>query len=111
MTPNSSTYAVVSLDGRPRCWSCGSGTPRIDGKYCCPRCELNGRRMFWADPTPEQISERAAQIRSTWPPGEEMKRRIGTSYDGWAANGWQPPHMTVDTILAATQDRAAHRAD
>jgi hypothetical protein len=111
MISNSSAYAVVSLDGRPRCWSCGTGVPTIEGKFCSLRCQLNGRAMLWRDPTPEQISERAAEIRSTWPPGEELRRRIGVTHDELATMGWRPPRLALETIMAAGKDRAAHEAE
>lgn len=44
------------------------------------------------DPTPEEIAERAAEIRAEWPEGEEERRLVGNV----AAPRWTIPAFTFD---------------
>lgn len=45
-----------------------------------------------ADPTPEEIAERCAEIRAEWPAGEEDRRFVGSV----AAPKWTIPAFTFD---------------
>jgi len=38
---------------------------------------MRKRRQTVPDPTPEEIAERAAEVRATWTENEEAKRRTG----------------------------------
>jgi hypothetical protein len=67
--------------------------------------------MLWADPSPEQIRQRAEQIRNQWPPGEEMKRRSGLNLEERAALGWQPPRLDNASIAAARREAAVRYDD
>lgn len=43
------------------------------------------------DPTPEQIAERAAELRKKWRPADERKRSVGKG-----VSSWQPPTITYN---------------
>lgn len=43
------------------------------------------------DPTPQEIAERAAEIRASWPEGEEARRSVGTR-----GRSWTPPSYVYD---------------
>lgn len=45
-----------------------------------------------ADPTPEEIAERCAEIRAEWPDGEEDRRFVGSV----VAPKWTIPAFTFD---------------
>lgn len=50
------------------------------------------------EPTPAEIEERAAQVRSWWTPEEEERRRVGPRRQEWAAPKY---HFRWNGVLAA----------
>lgn len=42
-----------------------------------------------SDPTPEQIAERAKDVRAAWKPKDWSERRVGSE------DGWTPPYCST----------------
>jgi hypothetical protein len=65
------------------------------------RHKLPGREKFYAnhedDPTPEEIAERAAEVRRSWPEGEAERRLVGYA----PGQSWTPPAFSYDGRYAA----------
>jgi hypothetical protein len=70
-------FAVVSLDGRPMCWVCSTRPPKLDEKWCSPKCKLLGEAMMEHSPVPEEITKATQAIRATWTREEAALRRSG----------------------------------
>lgn len=64
-------FDVRGLDGAPMCRFCGELPPDLDGRFCSRYCRARWGHLA-ADPSPDQIRERAAAIRDAWP---EWRRR------------------------------------
>jgi hypothetical protein len=65
------------------------------------RHKLPGREKFYAnhedDPTPEEIAERAAEVRRSWPDGEAERRMVGRLRQ----QAWTPPSFSFNGRHAA----------
>lgn len=47
-----------------------------------------------SDPTPEEIAERAKEVRATWKPEDRDERRVGSNEQ------WTPPYCSTTKINA-----------
>lgn len=76
----------------------------LKAKHCLPRrptqCQWVTARSADGErePTQEEIAERAAQVRATWTPEEEERRRVGPRRKEWAAPKY---HFRWNGVLAA----------
>lgn len=55
----------------------------IRHRYGLPPRRHERKGVGTDDPTPEEIEERCAEIRSRWTPQEEALRLVGRSKQGW----------------------------
>jgi hypothetical protein len=55
-----------------------------------------------SDPTEEEISERAAEVRARWSPQEEKSRLVGVAKK---SRGWKPPVIERGEIEAPSFSR------
>jgi len=86
-----------------RCSMCGKPVKQANRQYCSVTCrntspESGHKRI---DPTPEEIDQRAAEIRRAWTPDERAKRRTVP------VDPWTPPVVALADLATREAESAS----